>query len=59
MTYTLLNHYLNQYLPIISEILLHSNEISFAANAQNIFPYNVSDNYTSKIIATYPRNQWI
>ena len=53
------SHYLNQCLLIISEVLWHSPEGNVTINAQDIYPCYELENYWSKIMATFPRGQWV
>ena len=50
---------LNQCWLIISEVLWHSPENNFTAIVQSIILYNKFENYTFKIIVTFPRGQWV
>ena len=51
--------YLNQSWFLISAVLWHSPESNFtAASAQATILHNEFENYTFKITATSPRNQW-
>ena len=48
------SHYLNTCWFVISEVLWHSSESSFARNEQDIY-----ENYSYKMAATSPRDQWV
>ena len=51
------SHYLNQCW-LIREALWHSPEINFTASAPATILYNEFKNYTLRITATFPRDQW-
>ena len=51
--------YLEQYWFIIGEVRGHSPESNFMANVLATTMYNKFENYTWKITATYPRDQWV
>ena len=53
------SHYPNQCWLLISEILRHSPQRSFTANAQTIIYSNEFELYTFEIIATSPGVQWV
>ena len=53
------NHYMIQCWSLISEALWHSPESNFTVSAQAIIQCNEFENYTFKITATSPRDQWV
>ena len=53
------SHYMIQFQPSISEVLLHSSEGNFTGNAQNIYTWYHFENYLFKIRAMSPRGQWL
>ena len=49
------SHYLNQFYPIISEVLRHSPESNFTGNASDIHAWYEFENYYIKITVASPR----